>query len=70
MALDRSHRQLTANWQTLNRAWTKSRAEWSDAVRDRFASDYWAPIQSSIPSLLESLDDLARAAEDARREVR
>ena len=61
-ALDR----LEAAWDGARGEWARAREAWRDPVADRFERDFIDPMQDALPDVLDRLEELVRALEDAR----
>jgi hypothetical protein len=56
---------LSNEWRVLQDTWDGVRAEWRDAVAARFERDFWSEWETTVPPLLELLETLNEALDQA-----
>ena len=70
MSLSQRHGQLVREWKKLRRNWNIACGEWSDAVRREFERKYWERIEASMSPYANSLEELAKAVQKAKKSIR
>ena len=48
---------LGFSWRTLQDEWAEARAEWRDAVAEKFELEYWDELEHEMPQLLGAISE-------------
>jgi len=68
--LDDAHEHLKADWRVLQTRWQASRAQWDDAVAQRFEKDFWQECEQVLPATMQEILKLSEVLAQARRNVK
>lgn len=65
--LTESHDSLTSSWSELEERWADARQQWRDSIGHRFEREWWQPLETEVPRLLEAMAELDETLEQALR---
>ena len=68
--LNASEERLRQSWRALQQQWRSTCDLWNDPVRHRFEREFWQEWEQVVPATLDTMQQLANIASQARRAVR
>jgi len=68
VSLDTGRYQLYSALKTAQERWDAVQEHWQDAVKQKFAEDFWEPLLSRTQAALAAIDRLSHVVFRARQE--